>query len=242
LSEATRAAVFVHGAGGGGWEWGIWARVFTAAGYRVAAPDLRPVAGGLADTALADYSSQVADWLRTARAGGAASLVLVGASLGGLLAGIHAADVDALVLVNPMPPQGLPTGAAQPEIQPWGRGATLAGTRRALPDADEFAALLAFRSWRDESGLVLTQARAGAAFAAIVCPVLVIASSQDVDVPPGISAALAASLGASLLRVPGSHVGPLLGRQAAAVAAQAVDWLNTHAATGEVQARLGAAD
>ena len=39
--------VFVHGAGGGGWEWAVWARVFAAAGIAVAAPDLRPAAAGL---------------------------------------------------------------------------------------------------------------------------------------------------------------------------------------------------
>ena len=226
MSEASRAAVFVHGAGGGGWEWGVWARVFEAERYIVAAPDLRPGPQGLAATQLADYAGQVAQWLAAARQRGPAGVVLVGASLGGLLALGQADAADALVLVNPLSPSGLPAALPMPEVMPWGREATLAGTRHALPDADDLAALYAFRRWRDESGLALGQARAGRELPRPRCPVLVLASDGDLDVPPAASAALADALGASLLRLPGSHVGPLLGRQAADAAALAVEWLN----------------
>src|SRR5688572_28720195 len=97
--DQTRSALMVHGAGGGGWEWNVWARVFAAHGWRVEAPDLQPVAAGLAATRLRDYAAQVA--------GSLARLplprVVVGASLGGLLALRCAADADALVLINPLP-------------------------------------------------------------------------------------------------------------------------------------------
>jgi len=229
LTESARVAVFVHGAGGGGWEWGIWARCFEAAGWAVVAPDLRASDAGLARTSLHDYSAQVAGWLRASRESGVLETVLVGASLGGLLALANAASAQALVLVNPMPPTGLPTDVPVPEIVPWGRDASLAGTRRALPDADEFAALHAFRRWRDESGLALRQARAGWALPAPACPVLVMGSTDDEDVPPATSRALADSLGAAWLELPGSHVGPLLGRQAAEAARMAVEWLNIRA-------------
>lgn len=222
-------AVFVHGAGGGGWEWGAWARVFAAHGHAVLAPDLRPGADGLAATTLDDYATQVREWIATARrAEPGRSLVLVGASLGGLLALMNRTHADALVLVNPLPPAGLPAPGPGDEagIVPWGRSARLAGTRRALPDADDLAALYAFRRWRDESAGALRQARAGVACAAAATPVLVMASADDTDVPQAVSVALASSLEASLQRLPGSHVGPLLGRQAAAAAAQAVEWLN----------------
>jgi pimeloyl-ACP methyl ester carboxylesterase len=227
LSEAPRAAVFVHGAGGGGWEWGVWARVFAAHGFEVIAPDLMAGPQGLAATTLEDYSAQVRGWLGGARRGRSEIPVcLVGASLGGLLALANADAADALVLVNPLPPAGLPAAEPIPDVVPWGRDASLAGTRRALPDSDDLAALHAFRRWRDESGQVLRQARAGLGLPAPACPVLVMASSADEDVPPETSAALAKSLGASLQRLPGSHVGPLLGRQAAEAAALAVEWLN----------------
>src|SRR5690606_41664458 len=82
------------------------------------------------------------------------------------------------------------------------------------------------------------QARAGRAVARPACPVLVIASEGDDEVPAAASAALAARWGADLLRVPGSHVGPLLGRQAAGIAAQAVDWMNADRRTGPEGGRV----
>ena len=38
--------VCIHGAGGGGWEYAKWDPIFRAAGYRVIANDLVPVAAG----------------------------------------------------------------------------------------------------------------------------------------------------------------------------------------------------
>lgn len=224
---APRVAVFVHGAGGGGWEWGVWARVFAAHGYEVVAPDLAPGPAGLAGTTLQDYAGQVEAWLADVeRRRPGAFRVLVGASLGGLLALMRSPAADVLVLVNPMPPEGLPA-PPRPAVVPWGRNASLAGTRRAMPDADEAAALFAFRRWRDESGQVLDQAAAGVAFERPRGPVLVLASDDDGDVPPERSEALARQLGARFQPWPGSHVGPLLGRRAAEAAGLAVEWLNT---------------
>lgn len=220
MAEPLRGVVFVHGAGAGGWEWGAWARVFEAAGLAVAAPDLRAHPDGLATTSLADYSAQVAGWLDAVPR----PCVLVGASLGGLLAAMNAQAADALVLVNPMPPAGLPQAPRREAVVPWGRNASLAGTRRALPDADDAAALFAFRRWRDESGAVLNQAQAGVVVPRPDVPVLVIASDSDGDVPPAASLALAREWNASAWQVPGSHAGPLLGRQAAALATRALAW------------------
>ena len=137
---------------------------------------------------------------------------------------------DALVLVNPLPPMPWATQLPPrewPSRVPWRRDARLGSSRRALPDADDATALFAFRHWRDESGAVLRAAQAGIALERPACPVLCIVSAQDDDVPPALTAALAADWAASLLRVSSSsHVGPLLGRDAARVAAQAADWLS----------------
>jgi pimeloyl-ACP methyl ester carboxylesterase len=218
-------AVLVHGAGGGGWEWDIWRRVLQARGIACACMDLEPVAAGLSATTFDDYRTQVQialDALPRPR-------VLIGASLGGLLAASCAASADALVLVNPLPPEPWSAQLPQrewPDVVPWRRDARLASTRRALADADDATALFAFRRWRDESGVVLRQAQSGVAVAVPQCPVLVIASELDEDVPAEVTATVAEAWGASLLRMPGStHVGPLLGRDAASVAAQVVDWL-----------------
>lgn len=233
LPRPPRAAVFVHGAGGGGWEWGVWARVFAARGFRISAPDLMAGPQGLAATTLDDYRAQVRGWVAaTRRDEPALPVCLIGASLGGLLALACADQAQALVLVNPMPPAGLPTTDPVPDIVPWGRTASLTGTRRALPESDDLAALHAFRRWRDESGRALRQARAGWPLPAPACPVLVMASRDDADVPPETGAALAATLGARLQSLPGGHVAPLLGRQAAQAAGLAVEWLNEAGAMG----------
>jgi alpha-beta hydrolase superfamily lysophospholipase len=226
LAERVRSALLVHGGGGGGWEWNVWKGVFEASRIRAEAPDLRPTARGLAATSFHDYVAQTG----AALAGLPRPRALVGASLGGLLAMACAGDADALVLVNPLPPAPwhaqLP-GRDWPDVVPWQRDARLTGTHRALPDADEATALFAFRHWRDESGLAMREAYAGIDVARPACPVLCIASMVDDDVPPALTAALATEWGASLLRATAvSHVGPLLGRNAADCAGQAVAWLS----------------
>lgn len=114
-----------------------------------------------------------------------------------------------------------------PDVVPWRRDARLASSRRALPDADDATALFAFRHWRDESGAVLRAARAGIAIARPACAVLCVASARDEDVPPRLTRALAHAWDADCLELPGaSHVGPLLGRAAPAVAAQVAQWLS----------------
>jgi len=220
------SALLVHGAGGGGWEWNVWRGVFAAHGFDVHAPDLQPSPQGLAATTFEDYRVQVRDALEALPRPRA----LVGASLGGLLAVANAASADALVLVNPIPPSPWHRMLPQrewPDVVPWQRDARLASTRRALPDADDASTLFAFRHWRDESGAVLRAAHAGITVEQPSCPLLCIGSVQDEDVPPATIVAFADAWGATLLRVAStSHVGPLLGRDAAAVATQVVAWLS----------------
>ena len=217
----------IHGAGGGAWEWNVWRGVFEAEGFACEVLDLAAAEGGIGATRFENYSGQVG---RVAREGD----VLVGASLGGLLALACAAAVRpaALVLVNAMPPalwhSVLPAREAYPDVIPWGSEASLTSTRKAMPDADDAACLYAFRRWRDESGAVMNVARSGVPVERPACPVLVMASSDDEDVPAAASAALADAYAASLIRIPGtSHVGPLLGRNAAGCATQAIAWLRT---------------
>jgi len=220
--------VCVHGAGGGGWEWAIWARVLAMRGFSVIAPDLMPASAGIEETSFDDYRAQVLDWCGGAGEG----VVLVGASLGGLLALAVAQDVKpaALVLVNPLPPAGVlarPLYEPRPPRVPWALERSLAATRRAMPDADDAARLYALRRWRDESGAVLNAAREGIAVETPRGPALLLASELDEDVPAAASRSLAVRLAADLRTIPGaSHVGPLLGRSAADSAAQAADWLD----------------
>jgi pimeloyl-ACP methyl ester carboxylesterase len=218
----------LHGAGGGGWEWAIWARVFAASGFRVATPDLQPGAQGLAATHLDDYLHQA----RAALDALPRPRVVVGASLGGLLALAIADAADALVLVNPLPPAPWhallpPPPAPTPSIVAWRARARLEGTRVAMPDAGPGDALHAFRRWRDESGAVLDAARAGLRIDLPKCPSLVLVSIADDDVPASASEALAHAMAAETMTLEhASHVGPLCGRDAASIAARVVTWLN----------------
>lgn len=223
----VNSALMIHGAGGGGWEWDVWRRVFAAAGWRVSTPDLQPVAAGLEATTLDDYERQVGDWIRPANPD-----LVIGASLGGLLAlRCHvAASAARLVLVNPLPPAGwpgvLPPRRTYPDRVPWRSGASLASSARALPDADTSTWQITWRRWRDESGAVMNAASAGVAVARPSVPVLVVVSAQDEDVPATTSRALANALGADVLACTGaSHVGTLLGRQASDIAERVLAWL-----------------
>lgn len=220
-------AICVHGAGGGSWEWGIWQRVFAAHGWTLLAPDLQPAPGGIGVTQLDDYTAQVAAWT----ASHSIPVVLIGASLGGLLALQIASRMPtaALVLVNPLPPSPLQMPiekSAYPTIVAWGKMRSLGGTRRAMPDADDAACLYAFRRWRDESGSVLNEALRGVPVTPPACPILLLASELDDDVPLATSIALASWLNADLIRLlRASHVGPLLGVAAADCAERVLAWL-----------------
>jgi pimeloyl-ACP methyl ester carboxylesterase len=225
--NGAATVVCVHGAGGGGWEWAIWARVLAHRGFAVIAPDLKPSPAGIEKTSFADYREQVLEWCRGAGDGA----VLVGASLGGLLAlaVAHAIRPAALILVNPLPPAGVlarPLHEPWPALVPWARTGSLAATQRAMPDADDAARLFALRRWRDESGAALNEARDGIAVEAPRCPTLFLASEDDADIPPAAVRSLAVRFAADFRSIPGaSHVGPLLGRAAARVAADACEWL-----------------
>lgn len=224
----------VHGAGGGGWQWSVWSRVLAARRMSVSTPDLLPAEGGLAATRFDDYRQQLIEASRFAAPTAESRPVLIGASLGGLLALsiAHELRAKALVLINPMPPGGVlskPLGEPYPAVVPWGRERSIGRTRRSLPDADDATCLYAFRRWRDESGLALEQARLGVKLELPRCPVLVMASEHDDDVPLIVSRALATRCAADFERLPGvSHVGPLLGRDAARIAERAAGWIGDH--------------
>jgi pimeloyl-ACP methyl ester carboxylesterase len=216
----------IHGAGGGAWEWNRWRAVLEAHAIAVQVMELHPVAQGLAATELQDYAVQVQTALQAVQR----PRVLVGASLGGLLAAMYANRADALVLVNPLPPAPWHRRLAMRSwdaVVPWQRNARLHSTRQAMQDADDASALWAFRHWRDESGRALNQAQAGVEVAKPNCATLFVVSGQDEDVAPEIVLEWTQAWQADRLEtLANSHVGPLLGDQAQGIAAQTVAWLN----------------
>lgn len=238
-NRTSTSVLCLHGAGAGGWEWNQWSRVIAAHGLAAVTPDLQPAANGLAQTRFGDYRAQVIECARQHAQAEGAAVALAGASLGGLLALSVAREVGAVavVLINPVPPAGIvakPLGKPYPAILHWGQQRSIASTRRAMPDADDAACLYAFRRWRDESGLVLEQARLGIAVEFPRCPVLVLASQNDDDVPVAVSRALATRCSGDFELLPdSSHVGPLLGIDAARIAGRAMDWLVARMIAGE---------
>ncbi|HEY0866048.1 MAG TPA: alpha/beta hydrolase [Fimbriimonas sp.] len=218
-------AVMIHGAGGGGWEYDFWKPVFEKAGWKVVAPDLVPTSEGLAKTSFEDYVGQVHSWVPTERR----RLVLVGASLGGILA-LKAAEKirpDAMILVNSVPPAGVgPTRSdrVHPEIIRWANG-PLKDTRDAMPDSDEKTILWAHPKWRDESGAVLNATAKGISAKKPSVPVLVVLGEEDTDIPATTGHAIAAWAEADIHQyAKTSHVGPLMGRRAKEIAGAALRW------------------
>jgi pimeloyl-ACP methyl ester carboxylesterase len=101
-SEERPAVLLLHGAACGAWVWAEgFAAALAAAGYRVAAPDLPNGPGAT----LADRLAAARDAM--AALGG--PVVLLGHSLGALLAQRLAAEPQAVaqVLLAPVPPEGL---------------------------------------------------------------------------------------------------------------------------------------
>ena len=219
---ALDTVIMVHGAGGGGWEYRFWEPAFQKAGWRVVARDLVPAPGGLARTRVADYVRQIVAW--TPRRHG--RLVLVGASMGGplALAAARRLHPEAVVLVNPVPPFGMPRKPSPPVVH-WANG-PYRDTVDAMPDSDEATRRFAWPRWRDESGAVLNRLARGLRPPRPRGRVLVVISGKDADVPTALSRATARRLRADVETLPAaSHVGPLLGRNAPEVARSVLRWL-----------------
>ena len=225
----------VHGAGGGAWEWLIWQRVFEAAGTQTHALHLVPN-GALAATHYTHYLAQVQSQIASFQPG-----VLIGASLGGLLAAEAASyalrsnsaeqpsgqtcSIRALVLAAPMLKFGVSGTEIALPVKRWAHASELAKTARALPDADSAAIAFAHARWRDESASVLNSAYAGRNFTHAKLATLMLIAENDRDVP---NAGLRAWANAEQMDVQcvrgASHAGLLLGRSAALTAELAHRW------------------
>lgn len=219
--------VFVHGAGGGGWEWRLWARIFGARGWAVSAPDLEPDAAGVGTTSIDDYVAQIGSWLNTE---GVPPFV-VGASMGGLLAAqaIARVPVSGLILVNSLPPLGVagwPLAPMRfPAVITWPE-ARVQQSLRELPDYDPDLADVFCETWRDESGMVMNALYRGVPVARPDVPCLVMSGAADDDVPRSVAESLAHTLDADFLSLARtSHLGILLGRRAQFAAALALEWI-----------------
>ena len=238
-SSLLPAALCIHGAGGGGWEYDLWRSSFEACGWRIVAPDLEPASGSLENTSLSDYVDQVAlHWDEHQPS------ALVGASMGGALALLLAQRLEQplppIALVNSVIPRPWARGARREDngskqksegVLRW-KGSSLESTVRALPDSTDEVQRWACANWRDESAAVMrelgsrTAPQAWATQPAQAGELLYVIGETDRDCPAVAQAEWAAAWGATTFRYQGmSHVGPLLGRDAPRVASDVVEWL-----------------
>jgi pimeloyl-ACP methyl ester carboxylesterase len=111
---AQPPVIFAHGAFCGGWAFERFREPFEALGLSCHAPDMRGHAAGsprhaTAGLSMGDYAADLAKLV----AGQAEPPILIGHSLGGLVAQMAAArsPVRALVLLAPSPPWGVPGGS-----------------------------------------------------------------------------------------------------------------------------------
>ena len=219
--------LLVHGAGGGSWEWQVWQRVFSAQGITSHALNLQLYADENADagftlTTYQYYLSQVEQAMRLTQA-----RILIGASLGGLLAAEIAASSKpgALVLVAPIPKVGI---SRSTPIFPkrWAASADLSNTMRAMPDADAASVFYAHRHWRDESQHALGAAYAGRDFNDYSGATLMLLAQNESDLPNEVLRQWALDTAMDVQLVEGaSHAGLLLGRHAATAAHSVLNWL-----------------
>jgi len=208
--NATRPpVVMIHGAFCAGWAFDGWRALFEAEGYRVRTPTLRHHDTGmhppaaLGTTSMLDYAADLARELDTI----GEAPILIGHSLGGLLAQMLAArrDVRALILLAPSPPWGMTPStpfefvSAQSLYLAGGFWSTVlkpqqwiaaAHTLDLLPDADRDAV---FARFVPESGLATFETmhwmfdlkRATHVDArAVTCPILCFAGMRDRVNPP----------------------------------------------------------
>lgn len=111
--SGTDTIVMIHGMWGGGWYWAQFKAFFERRGYRCIAPTLRhhdmdpaaPPDPALGTTGLRDYLRDLEEEI----AGLGTDPILMGHSMGGLLAALLASRGrgKALVQLNPAPPRGV---------------------------------------------------------------------------------------------------------------------------------------
>lgn len=229
-------AVFVHGAGGGAWEWEFWLNVFAEHGWDTLASDLLPSESGLAHTQVDDYVQQIRDSL--AELALDASPVLIGASMAGplILKVCEEIPAAAVVLVNSLPVAGVdgwPQGqVAFPDVIPWAAKGLAGRSLQDMVDYDAALGSVIDEVWRDESGSVLNRLYAGLDVAVPSCPCLVVHGSEDQDVSATLGFALANYLKADFLMLQGvSHLGVLFGRRAEETADLVALWCESVVST-----------
>ena len=155
----TQPIIMVHGAFCGGWCFDRFRRPFEAAGHDVSAPDLPGHGGrrgeGVAGLSLRHYAADLVKQIRAC----AAPPVLVGHSMGGLVASLAAvqAPVRALVMLAPSPPWGVVGSAMEVAASVGLSSEGPYWTREIQPDARIMAGVSLDRTPRREHPAIISR-------------------------------------------------------------------------------------
>jgi pimeloyl-ACP methyl ester carboxylesterase len=227
--------VLVHGAANSAVVWTYWQQELAALGWPSYAVDLRghgrsePI--DLSNTTMSDY----ADDVRSSIAQLDRKPIVMGWSMGGLVAMMVAASGDAIacVALAPSSPSqtrdasvALRTGTFGPEL--YGITSRDPDDQPAMPDLDREERAVALSSLGPESQLARDDRKAGIVIEALPCPLLIVTGTNDRLWPRSTYDGL--WLPADYIEINGaSHWGLVLNRRALAEAVPvAIAWLENH--------------
>jgi len=238
VSSQRPPVVLVHGAANSARVWTFWCVALSEAGWPARAVDLRGhgdgAAADLGTTRMADYAADVVAFTRSL---GTSSPVLVGWSMGGLVAMMAAAAVSATACVGLAPSapartvdhaRPLRRGIFGPEE--YGIVSRDPADQPAMPDLDLDERRLALASLGAESRLARDERTAGVVVPRLPCPLLIVTGGADTQWPRSRYADL--PFAADYVEADGaSHWGLVLSRRALkALIPVVVDWLERQTA------------
>ena len=221
----------MHGAANSAGVWRYWRRALGALGVTAVALDLRGHGRGapadLATTSMDDYADDVRRVVRDQTT----PPVLVGWSMGGLVAMMVAAEGHAAACVGLAP--SAPTRVRDPRIPlrtgtfgPEAYGIVDRDPERqpAMPDLDEEERRFALAALGQESLLARDERQAGVVIDRMPCPLLVVTGTLDTQWPRTRYADL--PVPASFLEIEASHWGLVLRREVVErLAPLVLDWV-----------------
>ena len=211
--------LMVHGIMGGSWYFAKWLDFFGALGTPAYALNLRGHHGSrpvhdFGRVSVMDYVSDARDAARGVRERHPGEeLILVGHSMGGLVAqkAAESLDLAGLVLLSAVPPRGIPLLSWPLFRRELKHVGAMLGSRAIVADPADAAALFLNRVDSDEivsflpiwtpasgrAGRDITLGRIAVDPSRITCPVLVIAGADDVAIPPRVQRKVARKYGAT---------------------------------------------